>query len=102
MLKGNKRLGFNVPTTLNSPVVVHSAGAAEHVTKDEVLQFLDGFITEKESLVVVGGNNEDVDVNLSTALSQLRRIQRDFKGLPPTVLEEAAVSKSDEEQAKSE
>lgn len=54
------------------------------MSKDEVLQFLDEFIGSKEN-----GVSADTDVNLSASLSQLKRIQRDFKGLPPTGLTES-------------
>lgn len=90
MLKGGKRVAFEAPTTLNAPVVLHATGEAQHVSKDEVLEFLDGFISEKESLIGADGSAGSIngDISLSTALSQLKRIQRDFKGLPPIVLVE--------------
>ncbi|SCV04567.1 LAMI_0H17172g1_1 [Lachancea mirantina] len=70
----NRRAANN---TLNSPVVVH-AGASEHVSDEKILQFLSAFIKERE---------DEADADTSGALAQLRRIERDFKGLPPTVLE---------------
>lgn len=92
MLKGGKRVAFNAPTTLNAPVVLHATGTPQHVSKDEVLQFLEGFISDKESLIGADGSagNVNGDISLSTALSQLKRIQRDFKGLPPIVLVEGS------------
>lgn len=88
MLKGGKRVAFDAPTTLNAPVVLHATGEPQHVSKDEVLEFLDGFISEKESLIGADGSAGGIngDISLSAALSQLKRIQRDFKGLPPIVL----------------
>lgn len=104
MFKGPRRGGFMVATPLNTPIVMHKIGKTKHVSKDEILSFLDKFITEKESLegitstpattedstttetnttttTSVGAIN--IDTNLSSAVSQLKRIQRDFKGLPP-------------------
>ncbi|QLG74488.1 hypothetical protein HG535_0G03710 [Zygotorulaspora mrakii] len=86
MLK-SKRPGFVAATTLNTPVVVHALQQPQHASKDEVLLFLDEFIASKD-----GPDATDVDVNLSAALSQLKRMHRDFKGLPPTILAEAPVT----------
>ncbi|SMN21079.1 similar to Saccharomyces cerevisiae YDR156W RPA14 RNA polymerase I subunit A14 [Maudiozyma saulgeensis] len=104
MFKGTRRAGFTVATPLNTPIVMHKVGKAQHVSKDDVLGFLEKFITEKESIdsvntngasTIVDGqdNNEEIsatsvtilniDTNLSSAISQLKRVQRDFKGLPP-------------------
>lgn len=103
MFKGQRRGGFMVATPLNTPIVMHKIGKAKHVSKDEILSFLDKFIAEKESLEGITNtpattevsNTEDnvttttsisainIDTNLSSAISQLKRIQRDFKGLPP-------------------
>ncbi|KAG0660030.1 hypothetical protein C6P45_001701 [Maudiozyma exigua] len=106
MFKGPRRGGFMVATPLNTPIVMHKIGKTKHVSKDEILSFLDKFITEKESLEGITSTpatTEDsttsstsadtttttsvsainIDTNLSSAVSQLKRIQRDFKGLPP-------------------
>lgn len=99
MFKGSRRPGFKLATTLNTPIVIHKTQPAKHVTKDEVLAFLDKFVTEKESIIDVQPADTtsaatvtatstssamiNIDTNLSSALSQLKRIQRDFKGLPP-------------------
>ncbi|EHN03132.1 Rpa14p [Saccharomyces cerevisiae x Saccharomyces kudriavzevii VIN7] len=101
MMKGSRRTGNNMATTLNTPVVIHATQLPQHVSTDEVLQFLEGFINEKENIIdstttnVVSDNAAGADVvpavnaslsmdtNLSSSLSQLKRIQRDFKGLPP-------------------
>ena len=91
-----------VATPLNTPIVMHKIGKTKHVSKDEILTFLDKFIIEKESLEGITNtpattevsNTDDnvtttsvsainIDTNLSSAISQLKRIQRDFKGLPP-------------------
>nr|2RF4_B Chain B, DNA-directed RNA polymerase I subunit RPA4 [Saccharomyces cerevisiae]2RF4_D Chain D, DNA-directed RNA polymerase I subunit RPA4 [Saccharomyces cerevisiae]2RF4_F Chain F, DNA-directed RNA polymerase I subunit RPA4 [Saccharomyces cerevisiae] len=76
MMKGSRRTGNNTATTLNTPVVIHATQLPQHVSTDEVLQFLESFIDEKENII-------DIDTNLSSSISQLKRIQRDFKGLPP-------------------
>ena len=96
MFKGQRRIGFNTQTTLNAPVVVHRTGAAHHCSKDEVLQFLDAFVQSKESIIDTqapgsGAAGESamlsLDTNLSSALAQLKRVQRDFKGLPPASMD---------------
>lgn len=110
MLKGSRR--GNYVSTLNKPVVIHKIGKPQHVSKDEILRFLDDFITSKEDFVdsnsnattidnsngssknnlqgsqiaTTGGASDiilNIDTNLTSSLSQLKRIQRDFKGLPP-------------------
>lgn len=83
MLKTSRR---TISTTLDSPVVVH-VGQPEHVDRDQVLKFLDTFVADKEAQLTVGAD-ADADVHLTSALSQLKRIQRDCQGLPPTVLDE--------------
>ncbi|CCK68175.1 DNA-directed RNA polymerase I subunit RPA14 KNAG_0A05080 [Huiozyma naganishii CBS 8797] len=107
MFKGQRKVS-NYPTTLNTPVSIHRVGKPKHVSKDEILSFLDTFITEKEAVVDTSVGNAGVaatagsdgapgsvasltglitvDTNLTSAVSQLRRIQRDFKGLPPAAL----------------
>lgn len=100
-MKGSRRTGNNTATTLNTPVVIHATQLPQHVSTDEVLQFLESFIDEKENIIdsttmnTISGNAADadaaavantslnIDTNLSSSISQLKRIQRDFKGLPP-------------------
>ncbi|QEU61014.1 Rpa14 [Kluyveromyces lactis] len=103
MLRGTRR---PANSTLNTPVVVHTVGTPTYLSKDEVLQFLASFIAEKESVpgvtlasneasttqgaVTSGGISADemaLDTQLSSALAQLKRVERDFKGLPPQVME---------------
>lgn len=62
---------------LDRPVVMH-AGPRDHISEDQVLQFLGRFIRERE---------DEADADASGALAQLRRVERDFKGLPPAVLD---------------
>lgn len=105
MFKGSRR--GNYAATLSKPVVIHRIGKPQHVSKAEILRFLDDFIVSKESFIdnnsnsnsnnVNSGKNVDsvvttggasdivlnIDTNLTSSLSQLKRIQRDFKGLPP-------------------
>lgn len=81
--------------SLTTPIVMHRVGKPEHVSKTDILQFLDKFIQEKESIIEsntitqspVEENTQQIVINMNTnltsALSQLKRIQRDFKGLPP-------------------
>ncbi|CAL9731359.1 DNA-directed RNA polymerase I subunit Rpa14p [Monosporozyma unispora] len=95
MNKGFSRGKF--ASTLHKPVVIHKIGKPTHATKDDILRFLDEFIVSKENLI---NNNVlpesdtnittdnvmlNIDTNLTSALSQLKRIQRDFQGLPPQV-----------------
>lgn len=75
-----------VATTLDAPVVMH-AGHPDHADRAQVLGFLNAFVADKEAQLTVGADVE-ADVHLTSALSQLKRIQRDFQGLPPTVLDE--------------
>lgn len=111
MLRGTRR---PANSTLNTPVAIHSVGPATHLSKDEVLQFLSGFIQEKESIPAVtlasessttqgsitsggiGADEAAVDTQLSSALAQLKRVERDFKGLPPQVLESGSNERSQE------
>lgn len=95
-MKSARKIGGNYPTPLNTPIVIHKTKQPKHVTKDEILKFLDQFIAEKETLIdnnvaqtTLNGESTssvmiNMDTNLTSALSQLKRIQRDFKGLPPT------------------
>ncbi|CDO93996.1 unnamed protein product [Kluyveromyces dobzhanskii CBS 2104] len=103
MLRGTRR---PANSTLNTPVVVHSVGEPSYLSKEEILQFLSTFIADKETVpsvtlssndaainqgsVTSGGIGADemaLDTQLSSALAQLKRVERDFKGLPPQVLE---------------
>ncbi|BAO41156.1 DNA-directed RNA polymerase I subunit RPA14 [Kluyveromyces marxianus] len=103
MLRGTRRPAHS---TLNTPVVVHQVGTPSYLSKEEVLNFLSTFISEKEAIPAVslasraesvtqtsitsgGVSTEEValDTQLSSALAQLKRVERDFKGLPPQVLE---------------
>lgn len=96
MFKTARRADYSTP--LNTPIVIHRVGKPQHVNKDEVLRFLEDFITTKENLIdntTLGINSENdtsngstdaminIDTNLTSGLSQLKRIQRDFQGLPP-------------------
>lgn len=92
MFKGKKG---QYSKSLNTPIVMHKVGKPQHVSKADILQFLDKFIQDKESLIESNNITQstveestqqiviNMDTNLTSALSQLKRIQRDFKGLPP-------------------
>ncbi|GCF00878.1 hypothetical protein ZYGM_001429 [Zygosaccharomyces mellis] len=91
MLRGTRRPGFATNNPLNSPIVAHTNGKPQHVSRDEMLQFLEKFISEKETLSgdqALGTDAASSDISLSSALSQLKRVQRDFQGLPPSAMEE--------------
>lgn len=127
MFKGSRR--GNYASTLNKPVVIHRIGKPVHATKDDILRFLEEFITSKESLInnttstggdaagaaasvtlnqgdapTTGGISDvmlTIDTNLTSSLSQLKRIQRDFQGLPPQsslLLNASSTSISSKEQ----
>lgn len=129
MLKGSRR--GNYVSTLNKPVVIHKIGKPQHVSKDEILRFLDDFITSKEAFIDNNNNNNNtgnsatninndndankntlqqnqiataggasditlnIDTNLTSSLSQLKRIQRDFKGLPPQSVALSSITRVD-------
>ena len=127
MLKGSRR--GNYVSTLNKPFVIHKIGKPQHVSKDEILRFLDDFITSKEAFVDNNNNNTgnsatninndndankntlqqnqiataggasditlNIDTNLTSSLSQLKRIQRDFKGLPPQSVALSSITRVD-------
>ncbi|EDO19331.1 hypothetical protein Kpol_1036p77 [Vanderwaltozyma polyspora DSM 70294] len=102
MFKGGRRSGANFPSTLNTPIVIHEIAEPQYVSKDQVLKFLETFIDSKETLVsnvstsigvesssmiqpALDNAMQSVDTNLTSSLSQLKRLQRDFKGLPPAM-----------------
>ncbi|CCD26982.1 DNA-directed RNA polymerase I subunit RPA14 NDAI_0J00900 [Naumovozyma dairenensis CBS 421] len=119
MFKGNRRGNFNTATPLNTPIVIHTTDQPKHVSKEEVLSFLNNFITEKESLIqnnalplgdaavtttstdgiASGDAMISIDTTLSSSLSQLKRLQRDFKGLPPSNLIENTTTPSLQEES---
>ncbi|CCE62229.1 hypothetical protein TPHA_0C00730 [Tetrapisispora phaffii CBS 4417] len=107
MMKPGRR--FNISSTLNSPVVIHKRGRSQHLNKEEVLAFLDNFISEKENLLenefslsaaqeggdeTAAGTGNKFDNNLTVSLAQLKRLQRDFKGLPPSIVIKTPVNAS--------
>ncbi|CCF56878.1 hypothetical protein KAFR_0B05820 [Kazachstania africana CBS 2517] len=106
MMKGSRRPGNVYATPLNTPITIHKSQRPQHVSKDEVLNFLETFITEKESILNNQSNFDDVtgntsstagtiiniDTTLTSSLSQLKRLQRDFKGLPPATFESPSPS----------
>ncbi|CCH58202.1 hypothetical protein TBLA_0A04060 [Henningerozyma blattae CBS 6284] len=119
MLKNNKRPAFKPPTTLNTPITIHTTSSPQHVSHDEVLQFLEKFINEKETDIAGTASfsvsdittesesgdttqSNTIDTNLISAVSQLKRIQRDFKGLPPSMANDTFSSNSTSAQSNNE
>ncbi|AAS54315.1 AGL176Wp [Eremothecium gossypii ATCC 10895] len=106
MIRGGRR---PIVSSLNQPVVLHVAGPPQHLDKDSALRFLSVFIEEKETAAVLGaaggavvtsggvGSEGGVDTALSSALAQLKRMERDLKGLPPTILSGADEEEREEE-----
>ncbi|QLL31952.1 hypothetical protein HG536_0C01200 [Torulaspora globosa] len=86
MFKSARRAGL-AGSAVQVPVAVHAAGAAQHVDRDELLQFVGAFVAEKEAAITVGGGGEEVDATLGGALAQLKRFERDLKGLAPAALD---------------
>lgn len=108
MIKSNIRR--HVTSTVNTPISTRLASNSIHLDKAEALEFLTTFIKEKESLpdvklsyistserIVSGGVNDEnlVDSNLSSSLAQLKRVERDLRGLPPRILENGYESEED-------
>lgn len=98
MLKSTRKPALVAGNPLNSPIVAHTNGRPQHVSRDEMLQFLERFINEKETLggdQALGTDAAASDISLSSALSQLKRVQRDFQGLPPSALEDSSESNAE-------
>ncbi|AGO13697.1 AaceriAGL176Wp [[Ashbya] aceris (nom. inval.)] len=106
MIRGGRR---PIVSSLTQPIVLHVAGPPQHLDKEAALQFLSVFIEEKETAAVLGaadgavvtsggvGSEGAVDTALSSALAQLKRMERDLKGLPPTILSGADEEEGEEE-----
>lgn len=117
MLRGTRR---PANSSLNTPVAIHAVGTPSHLTKEETLKFLSAFIEQKETIPKAtlsedSGHNQDVitsggislneiavDTQLSSALAQLKRIERDFKGLPPQIVESELEDKTTTNVSKSD
>lgn len=74
--------------SLATPVVMKQRGVAVHVGSDEVLGFLDRFVERDATISSTAGGassttNTGANTTTNTGLALLRRVQRDFKGLPP-------------------
>ncbi|OEJ83005.1 DNA-directed RNA polymerase I subunit RPA14 [Hanseniaspora osmophila] len=85
---------------LATPIVIHKTAAPRHIDEQEVLQFISNFVATREdelnsiNSITLGGGTSGVSetgtqvnqsANASQYISQLKRIERDFKGLPPTI-----------------
>ncbi|KAL3231624.1 hypothetical protein RNJ44_00159 [Nakaseomyces bracarensis] len=72
---------------LAAPVVLKQRGVAEHVDAEEVLGFLDRFVSNRDVPVtdtsIATTTTTTATASTNTGLALLRRVQRDFKGLPP-------------------
>lgn len=77
MFKGARRGG--PAGSVQGPVASHSVGAACHVDRDELLQFVADFVAEKEASLTAGA---EADASLGGALALLKRLEREWKGLP--------------------
>lgn len=69
-----------VPSTVNTPVAVRVTGAVS-VENDELQLLLEQFLQESAKL-----DQSDASANIS----QLKRLQRELRGLPPLVQESVA------------
>ncbi|KAL6944897.1 hypothetical protein ACO0QE_002339 [Hanseniaspora vineae] len=97
---------------LATPIVIHKTAAPKHIEESEVLQFISNFVAAREdelnginSITLGSGNTTGVSetstqinqsANASQYISQLKRIERDFKGLPPTIYNPTPVADSNE------
>ncbi|KAG7885347.1 hypothetical protein KL925_005359 [Ogataea polymorpha] len=80
-------------SAVNSPVVA-SAHAAVALSSDETQQMLDQFISECDHLEATAMDKSYHGPD-STTLSQLKRLQRELRGLPPLLLEGQAKERSE-------
>lgn len=69
-------------STVNTPVAEHIL-SSKSITKDEAESLLSQFITHHEEEQLKSAHTAIVDSAYATSLSQLKRIQRDLRGLPP-------------------
>ncbi|KAH3901992.1 uncharacterized protein SCODWIG_00770 [Saccharomycodes ludwigii] len=79
---------------LNTPIVIHkNTDNIQHLNDQEMLTFLSDFINTREQITIdtnttsVGATTNNNNNYFTSSLSHLKRIERDFKGLPPTILE---------------
>ncbi|KAG7872665.1 hypothetical protein KL938_005243 [Ogataea parapolymorpha] len=80
-------------SAVNSPVVA-SVHAAVALSSDETQQMLDQFISECDHLEATAMDKSYHGPD-STTLSQLKRLQRELRGLPPLLLEGQAKERSE-------
>lgn len=97
MIKSGKRNPFQASTPLNTPITIHKIDNSSHISNEDFLGFLNNFIEDKdtlESTTPEANNNINIDTSLIASLAQLKRIQRDLKGLPPLSQEKAPIASS--------
>lgn len=71
------------PSAVNTPVTVH-VKASKALSKEDTERFLSKFIENEETRSNQNLLNNSGNVNVTGAsVSQLKRIQRDLRGLPP-------------------
>lgn len=71
------------PSAVNTPVTVH-VRASKALSKEDTERFLSKFIENEETRANQNLLNNSGNVNVTGAsVSQLKRIQRDLRGLPP-------------------
>ncbi|KAG7724428.1 hypothetical protein KL948_005271 [Ogataea haglerorum] len=80
-------------SAVNSPVVA-SVHATASLSSEETQQLLDQFISECDRLEATALDKSYHGPD-STTLSQLKRLQRELRGLPPLLLEGQAKEKSE-------
>jgi hypothetical protein len=70
------------PNAVNTPITQHIYSSTD-VTKDSAERLLSDFINEHEQDQQEQQLAVSSDTTQATSLSQLKRIQRDLRGLPP-------------------
>ncbi|KAG7195964.1 uncharacterized protein KQ657_002351 [Scheffersomyces spartinae] len=85
-----------IPSATNTPITVH-INKSESISKDESEQILNEFILASEAISsTLPGSSEEItfyktglsnSTGSNAVLAQLRRIQRDLRGLPPMAAE---------------
>lgn len=80
------------PSAVNTPTVVHVSQTAA-ISKDEAERLLSDFITASENTAagapdaVFAKTGLSDDLGSGAILGQLKRVQRDLRGLPPLLAE---------------
>ncbi|VEU22137.1 DEKNAAC103138 [Brettanomyces naardenensis] len=77
---------------LTHPTTIHAI-KSKTLEKEQVEKYVDGFLKEYEDIVnSTSGPNSSSDVGYygprATKISQLKRLQRELRGLPPLIMDE--------------